>query len=139
MATLRLSAAAEATVKAKLGLPVTVEPAVKNTGRDECGAASKARTEAHSLAIRLGALYPRCFPPNLRKYAPIAPLKTRIHKDIMARHPDIKRRPLGWVLSQYCHGVGYTRLMVPGAIRIDLDGAPAGIVTETESPGNGQG
>ncbi|WP_172452750.1 ProQ/FINO family protein [Chromatium okenii] len=76
--------------------------------------------------LDLIALYPACF-----DLARPRPLKLRIHLDLLAagHHPvDIK-----WVLGSYCKRKNYLQTIQLGATRIDLQGQPAGEVTEAET------
>ena len=81
---------------------------------------------ASTSALDLFARYPACF-----DRANPRPLKRRIHKDLMAAgylRKDAKRP-----LAAYCSRRAYLNAMLAGAPRIDLDGQPAGEVTEDEA------
>ena len=47
--------------------------------------------------------------------------------------PEVPVKRLGIVLSRYCVDRRYLQKMQPGAVRVDLDGNPAGIVTQEEA------
>ena len=70
---------------------------------------------------------------TLEKYLPHRPLKIGICPDILARCPVLTRRELGTVLGVYASRVMYLQSLVAGAIRIDLDGNPAGEVSAADA------
>ncbi|WP_189521110.1 ProQ/FinO family protein [Mesorhizobium sp. M1B.F.Ca.ET.045.04.1.1] len=76
---------------------------------------------------RLAKLFPSAFS---RKGEPAKrPLKIGIDKDVLAAVKDIPRRVIKLAISDYCTGPKYAKAMVEGAVRIDLDGNPAGVVS----------
>lgn len=83
----------------------------------------KARVQqAHAL---LRETYPALFaaeqPP---------PLKIGVHLDLLARNPDIDPATLRRALKRYCERRRYQLALArEGAVRLDLDGNPAGEVT----------
>ena len=83
--------------------------------------------DASTPPLDLPALYPACF-----DRANPRPLKRRIHKDLMAAgylHKEAKR-----ALARYCTCRAYLKaLTVAGTPRIDLQGQPAGEVTEDDA------
>lgn len=87
----------------------------------------KARVQqAHAL---LRETYPALFaaeqPP---------PLKIGIHKDLLARHPDLNARVLRHALSWLCERPRYQyAVRKEGAVRLDLDGQPTGEVTAEQA------
>jgi ProP effector len=70
--------------------------------------------------------FPHCFAWHAHR-----PLKIGIHKDLEARGIDARVARLG--LHRYCRHIAYQHALVEGAIRIDLDGQSAGIVTHQEA------
>ena len=80
---------------------------------------------------RLAEWFPQTF--VLEKHLPHRPLKVGIAADILARCPVLTRRELGPVLGVYAKRVMYLQSLVAGAIRIDLDGNPAGEVSATDA------
>jgi hypothetical protein len=60
-------------------------------------------------------------------------LKIGIHRDVLSALPEVPVKRLGIVLSRYCVDRRYLQKMQPGAVRVDLDGNPAGIVTQEEA------
>jgi ProP effector len=71
----------------------------------------------------IAQLVPNCF------RQPDQPLKIGIHKDIIARHPELRPSLMASTLKTYTRSVGYLETLKAGAPRIDLDGNPAGEVT----------
>ena len=79
----------------------------------------------------LAAHFPACFVP---KGAPTKqPLKIGIYRDIRARLPELAARRLTAALNDYTKGAKYWTALVEGAVRIDLDGNPAGEVSADEA------
>jgi hypothetical protein len=76
--------------------------------------------------LDLPALYPVCF--DLKNPRP---LKIGIHKDLVAAGHDL--RDVRCIVSAYCRRKIYLEGMVIGAIRIDLQGQPAGEVREGDA------
>lgn len=58
------------------------------------------------------------------------PLKVGIYKDIRQALPHLRALQVGLALADYTRGAGYMVLMVEGAARVDLSGAPCGAVTK---------
>lgn len=73
--------------------------------------------------------FPNCF---AAKGQPKKPLKIRIDRDIFqhgrAAYPDLSRKLISAFLRDYTGGLNYHRCMIEGAIRVDLNGEPAGKV-----------
>ena len=81
---------------------------------------------ASAPALRLAEAYPACFDwENPR------PLKINIHQDLMAAGHD--RLAVKRALGRYCKVDRYWRALQTDAPRIDLQGQPAGAVTEREA------
>ena len=81
-----------------------------------------------ALQSRLAATYPATFSPD----AP-PPLKIGIHVDLLARHPDLDPAILRQALKRHCERRAYQiALAREGAVRVDLDGQPAGEVLEDQ-------
>jgi len=77
--------------------------------------------------------FPKCF---VRYPQPRQPLKIGIHKDVYAALAGVEsRRKLHRALTAYTNDAAYREQLKPGAVRIDLAGEPAGVVTaEQVSP-----
>ena len=76
--------------------------------------------------LRLAEAYPACF-----DWEHPRPLKINIHQDLMAAGHD--RIAVRRALGRYCQADRYRKALQPGAPRIDLQGQPAGAVTEREA------
>jgi hypothetical protein len=77
-------------------------------------------------ALRLAEAYPACF-----DWEHPRPLKINIHQDLMAAGHD--RIAVKRALGRYCQTDRYRRALQTDAPRIDLQGQPAGAVTEREA------
>jgi ProP effector len=67
-----------------------------------------------------------------RDTASVRPLKLGIKEDLYAKC-DMSHRRMTAALRSYCNSVDYLMATAQGAVRIDLVGQPAGIVTEAEA------
>jgi hypothetical protein len=74
----------------------------------------------------LAEAYPACFDWERPR-----PLKLNIHRDLMAAGHD--RTAVKRALGRYCKADRYRKALQIGAARIDLQGQPAGAVTEREA------
>ena len=75
---------------------------------------------------------PRTIAPQ--NHAPLHPLKIGIDRDIRERCPDVSLRTRNEFLRRYVRQARYLRLLTkPGAVRVDLDGNPAGTITEDQA------
>src|SRR5262245_4040373 len=90
-----------------------------------------ARREAVAAAIMLLAeLYPRCFSVYQGRRRP---LKIGIHKDILTELDGaLTPLELSKALGFYCSNPAYLGRTRKGAERLDLNGEPAGVVTDDE-------
>jgi ProP effector len=89
------------------------------------------KEDKQAALVHLVEWFPQTF--VLEKYLPHRPLKIGICPDILARCPVLTRRELGTVLGVYASRVMYLQSLVAGAIRIDLDGNPAGEVSAADA------
>ena len=89
------------------------------------------KEDKQAALVHLAEWFPQTF--VLEKYLPHRPLKIGICPDILARRPVLTRRELGTVLGVYASRVMYLQSLVAGAIRIDLDGNPAGEVSAADA------
>ena len=89
------------------------------------------KEDKQAALVHLAEWFPQTF--VLEKYLPHRPLKIGICPDILARCPVLTRRELGTVLGVYASRVMYLQSLVAGAIRIDLDGNPAGEVSAADA------
>jgi ProP effector len=89
------------------------------------------KEDIHAALARLAEWFPQTF--ALEKYLPHRPLKVGIHPDILARCPALTRRELGPSLRAYTRRIIYLQGLVAGAVRVDLDGNPAGEVSAADA------
>ncbi|MGA7328089.1 MAG: ProQ/FINO family protein [Rhodomicrobium sp.] len=61
------------------------------------------------------------------------PLRIGIYDEICAALPDINRQMLSRYLNNYVMSSRYLREILPGVTRVDLNGYPAGFVTEHDA------
>ncbi len=74
----------------------------------------------------LAETYPACFDGEDPR-----PLKLGIHHDLMAA--GFEKAAVKRALARYCNRPRYRKALRAGAIRIDLQGQPAGVVTAAEA------
>jgi len=83
--------------------------------------------QKREAAIRaLAERWPRCFSVNEKRRRP---LKVGIAEEIRAAGLDIDVKA---ALAFYAHSATYLKALVAGAVRIGLDGEPAGTVTKEQ-------
>ncbi len=70
--------------------------------------------------------YPACFDGENPR-----PLKLGIHRDLMAA--GFEKAAVKRALARYCNRPRYRKALRAGAVRIDLQGQPAGVVTSAEA------
>jgi sRNA-binding protein len=80
---------------------------------------------AHILGV-FNAVFP-AFAQNL-------PLKIGIHRDVKAAMPELSMTRIRRALGAHTRQDAYRQALVPGRQRFDLEGKPAGVVTEKEAP-----
>lgn len=76
--------------------------------------------------LALAETYPACFDGENPR-----PLKLGIHRDLMAA--GFEKAAVKRTLARYCNRPRYRKALCAGAIRIDLQGQPAGVVTAAEA------
>jgi sRNA-binding protein len=85
---------------------------------------------ARRMRAKLRAMFPNCFRGRGQlKW----PLKSGIGIDIAQRCPDLDYRHVQLALEDYTTGRSYLLALTPGAIRRDLDGKLAGVVSATSA------
>ncbi|MEZ5601479.1 MAG: ProQ/FinO family protein [Candidatus Competibacteraceae bacterium] len=77
-------------------------------------------------SLALAETYPACFNSENPR-----PLKLGIHRDLMAA--GFEKAAVKRTLARYCNRPRYRKALRAGAIRIDLQGQPAGVVTAAEA------
>ena len=76
--------------------------------------------------------FPKCF---VRYQQPRQPLKIGVHKDLaVVLAGVVSKSEIGRALTVYTNDVAYREALKPGAVRIDLNGEPAGVVTPGQIP-----
>jgi ProP effector len=111
---------------ARLGLPAPEE--IKPPPISPQEARKRRRDAVNALWNRLAETYPAAI--ARRNQAPLHPLKIGIDHDIREQCPDVPLRTHREFIRRYVGQVGYLRLLIAGTARVDLDGNPAGIVTD---------
>jgi ProP effector len=111
--------------------PTTAQPSKGPPGLSPAGARRARRRAVKAFRSLLAEQYPSTFPGVGE--APRAPLKLGIDKDLRVSHPEVASRTVGRMLAQFTGRPDYLALLVVDAARIDLDGVPAGVVTEAEA------
>jgi ProP effector len=84
---------------------------------------------AETTIAELVLVFPAAF---TRDPASVRPLEVGIKDDVYARC-DTSHRGITAALRSYCNSVDYLKASTQGAVRVDLVGQPAGIVTEAEA------
>lgn len=83
-----------------------------------------------SIRAELVERFPKAFCP---KGAQKVPLKIGINRDIKAAWPEVSSKHLRMAMFDYTRGFKYVANMKAGAERIDLDGQPAGAVSDDDA------
>jgi hypothetical protein len=84
------------------------------------------RERSFQTHLELVRRFPACFMP---RGEPPKPLARGIDAQLFESYPDIDRHALMFFLGEYTSAADYHRAMIVGAERVDLGGAPAGVVT----------
>ncbi|HYA74527.1 MAG TPA: ProQ/FINO family protein [Roseiarcus sp.] len=92
--------------------------------------ASARRRLARATRELLAAEFPRLFRAS---GADKPPLKVGVAADILAAMPEIGALRLALALEDYTQGPTYLRNLAEGAPRLDLNGAPCGLVTRAQA------
>jgi len=82
------------------------------------------------LLTALAAAFPNAFSLHEGRRRP---LKIGIHHDLLVLGGAERSRELSAALRSYTLNRAYLRAMRPGAVRVDLDGNPAGRVTNEDA------
>jgi ProP effector len=86
----------------------------------------KERQKREAAIRALAQRWPKCFAVNEKRRRP---LKVGIAEEIRAAGLDID---VSAALAFYAHNASYMKALVVGAVRIGLDGEPAGTVTKEQ-------
>jgi ProQ/FINO family len=84
------------------------------------------RERSFQTHLELVRRFPACFMP---RGEPMKPLAMGIDAQLFEACPDIDRHALMFFLGEYTSAADYHRAMIVEAARVDLGGAPAGVVT----------
>jgi ProP effector len=95
-----------------------------NTPSEACRVEMKRR--ALETQATLAERFPACFKPQGQ---PRLPLKIDIHKDIINVAPDLSEADIRQGIRGYVSAPVYHQAVIEGAVRVDLNGDPAGVVT----------
>ena len=108
-----LAGAVDEAASAPADVPVAAsEPAPPELSLNQC-------------AARLAELFPALFAP------PVKPIKLRIQADVQMRAPGVfSRRVLSVFLHRHTTSTAYIRALLAATNRFDLDGQPAGDISE---------
>jgi ProP effector len=96
-----------------------------------CNHRQRRKDARRRLALGTRACLDKWFPAAF-KPPPFRPLKTGVDIDLLERAPLTKAEARA-ALSHQCGSLAYLRGLIEGALRIDLDGGPAGFVTAAEA------
>jgi hypothetical protein len=77
----------------------------------------------------LAARFPACF----RTSWPKLPLMIGVDRAVITVAPDLNADDVRWGIKVYVREPAYLQMMIAGAVRVDLDGHPAGVVIENEA------
>jgi ProP effector len=83
----------------------------------------------HELAAQTLAILAERFPEVFALKGRRRPLKIGIDRDLASALTDLSRASIKDALRLYAGSPGYRRVLVDGATRVDLAGAPAGVVS----------
>lgn len=91
--------------------------------------------DINPMRIELAKRFPKCFVlpgayggGKTRK----KPLKIGISQDVISLCPDLNPDLIRVAIADYCSGEKYMKCTIPGKHRVDLQGFPVGIVTESD-------
>ena len=96
------------------------------------GPAAAPEVSPAATGVRLAELFPALFSAAAPGApGPAKPIKLRIHADIQARAPGLfSKRVLGIFFSRFTTTTAYLKALVNAPQRLDLDGEPAGDISE---------
>ena len=85
-----------------------------------------------TVLLELARRFPRAFVAE--RWARHTPLARGIDATIRDACPDLFGKAIRRAMARYCGRLMYRKaLMIPGAVRVDLIGHPAGVVTPSEA------
>jgi len=89
------------------------------------------KTARRARAAALGQWLRQTF-PAVFDTVPVRPLAIGLHLEIRKQFPELAPSPLFSALAAHCHRRSYRQAVAAGGQRIDLNGAQAGAVTDSE-------
>lgn len=120
------AAAPEVAAAADAAAGETADPTTPDTSaKDTAGKAAGEPMSPAACAEKLKSLFPALFT------GPAKPIKLRIQADIQTRAPGVfTKAALSGFLRRYTGGTGYLIALTRAPHRVDLDGQPAGEISE---------
>jgi ProP effector len=118
-----VSASAGATPAVKAGEPIARK---LDAAKVENGKPSERKLAIQRMRRFLAETFPACF---MSAGAAKFPLRIGIYHDVLAQRPDLDCQQLHNALGDYTSEVEYLMAMTENAVRIDLNGRPAGLVS----------
>jgi hypothetical protein len=88
------------------------------------------KRRALEMKATLAERFPACFRPQGQ---PRLPLKVGIDHDIINLAPDLSETDVKQAIKSYVAAPDYYMVAIEGAVRVDLDGEPAGVVTHDQA------
>ncbi len=88
------------------------------------------KRRALEMQVTLAERFPACFKPPGQ---PRLPLKVGIDLDVLSIAPDLSETDLKQAIRSYVAAPEYYLVAIEGAVRVDLDGEPAGMVTPDQA------
>ena len=124
-----------ASLRDELAQKAAAEKSIKRQKAEGSQSVAKKSPKVDPVVLIIGQLqkkFPLAFPKNP---APKVPLKIGIHKDLIEQTDQlgISKNDLRAAIKIWCKGKRYWDCLVEGAVRIDLEGNAAGVVTKEET------
>lgn len=124
-----------ATLRDELAQQAAAEKQKRRQLKEEGGAAARKQAKVDPVVLIIGQLqkkFPLAFPKNP---APKVPLKIGIHKDILEQSEQlgIDKSDLRAAIKTWCRGKRYWECLLEDAVRVDLEGNAAGLVTKADA------
>lgn len=122
-----------ASLRDELARQAAAEKLVKQQQKDASSAKKAAKVDPVVLIIgQLQKKFPQAFP---KSPAPKVPLKIGIHKDILEQSEQlgINKNDLRAAIKTWCWGNRYWDCLTEDAVRLDLQGEAAGLVTKVDA------
>jgi RNA chaperone ProQ/FINO-like protein len=102
--------------------------------KDAKAAVIAKRVALHQRAMKMREILAERFPACFKGCGePRLPLKVGIHRDIWNTAPSLSHTDIRGALKDYVSDAAYYQVLAEGAVRVDLNGNPAGVVTEQQA------